>query len=371
MSDSEKSNSRLFDLDLLRAIVTVADCGSFTTAAARLHSTQSTVSQKVRRLEEMAGHRLLERGNRDVLPTDAGDTLLGYARRLLALNDELAEALSGATVALTVRIGVPDDFAAGRTTERLAAFNRRYPQVKLEVTSGMSRDLSASYDRGELDLVLLKQRRASREALACWPEKTCWVDSARNPCIDLDPLPIVTFPPRGVYRDEMIAALEAVGRRWHISFTSSSLSGLQSAIADGMGIGLLPLRAVSAGHAVLPKNAGLPAVDADLGLIERVLTNLLDNAIRHTPEGGRITVTLQAVQGEVQVSVADTGPGIPAARRDDLFHTPPALGSDRPDSGGLGLLIVHRILQLHGREIRLMESREGALFVFTLPAAAR
>ncbi len=114
MSDSEKSNSRLFDLDQLRAIVTVADCGSFTTAAARLHSTQSTVSQKVRRLEEMAGHRLLERGNRDVLPTDAGDTLLGYARRLLALNDELAEALSGATVALTVRIGVPDDFAAGR-----------------------------------------------------------------------------------------------------------------------------------------------------------------------------------------------------------------------------------------------------------------
>ena len=157
----------------------MADCGSFTTAAA-LHSTQSTVSQKVRRLEEMAGHRLLERGNRDVLPTDAGDTLLGYARRLLALNDELAEALSGATVALTVRIGVPDDFAAGRTTERLAAFNRRYPQVKLEVTSGMS-DLSASYDRGELDLVLLKQRRASREALACWPEKTCWWTAPGTP----------------------------------------------------------------------------------------------------------------------------------------------------------------------------------------------
>lgn len=114
---------------------------------------------------------------------------------------------------------------------------------------------------------------------------------------------------------------------------------------------------------------GLPAVDADLGLIERVLTNLLDNAIRHTPEGGRITLTLQAVQGEVQVSVADTGPGIPPARRDDLFHTPAAFSSQRPDSSGLGLLIVHRILQLHHREIRLMESREGALFVFTLPRA--
>jgi DNA-binding MarR family transcriptional regulator len=63
MQDSAKSNRTLFELDLLRALVMVADCGSFTTAATRLHSTQSTVSQKVRRLEELAGHRLLERGH--------------------------------------------------------------------------------------------------------------------------------------------------------------------------------------------------------------------------------------------------------------------------------------------------------------------
>ncbi|MEG2803330.1 HAMP domain-containing sensor histidine kinase [Stenotrophomonas sp.] len=117
--------------------------------------------------------------------------------------------------------------------------------------------------------------------------------------------------------------------------------------------------------------AGLPPVVADLGLIERVLTNLLDNAIRHTPEGGRIEVVLRAEGGEVQVSIADTGPGIAPERRASLFTTPPALGSARPDSGGLGLLIVHRILQLHHRQIRLLESRQGALFVFTLPAAQR
>lgn len=115
--------------------------------------------------------------------------------------------------------------------------------------------------------------------------------------------------------------------------------------------------------------AGLPPVEADLGLIERVLTNLLDNAIRHTPPGGRITVALHAVDGDVQVSVSDTGPGIPLARREQLFSTLPALGSQRPDSGGLGLLIVHRILQLHHRQIRLLDSNEGASFVFSLPAA--
>jgi signal transduction histidine kinase len=69
----------------------------------------------------------------------------------------------------------------------------------------------------------------------------------------------------------------------------------------------------------------------------------------------------------VQISVADTGPGIAPDRRDTLFTAMPALGSQRPDSGGLGLLIVHRILQLHGRDIRLLDSGDGALFVFSLP----
>lgn len=66
-----------------------------------------------------------------------------------------------------------------------------------------------------------------------------WVDSARYPSIRLDPVPLVAFPPRGLYREEMISALEGLGRRWRISFTSSSLSGIQGAVAAGMGIGLL------------------------------------------------------------------------------------------------------------------------------------
>ncbi|CAI8907537.1 MULTISPECIES: LysR substrate-binding domain-containing protein [Pseudomonas] len=270
MSVSEKSNRPLFDLDLLRAVVMVSDCGSFTTAAARLHSTQSTVSQKVRRLEEMVGHKLLERGNRDVLPTDAGQTLLGYARQMLAYNDEMLEAMSGATVAVTVRLGVPEDFAAGRTTHLLSTFNRKHPQVKLEVTSGLCRDLSASYDNGELDLILLKQRRNSREAVACWPEKLQWIDSVKNPAFDQDPVPLVTFPPRGLYRDDMIGAIERMGRRWRISFTSSSLSGLQAAVANGMGISLLPLRAVTAEHLQLTSEHGLPSIDAmEVAIIHR------------------------------------------------------------------------------------------------------
>ncbi|NPT40568.1 LysR family transcriptional regulator [Paraburkholderia sp. 1N] len=270
MKPNAKARTPLFDLDLLKAIVMVADCGTFTAASQRLHSTQSTVSQKVRRLEDMAGHKLLERGSRDVSPTDAGETLLAYARRMLALNDEMIEALSGATVGLSVRLGVPEDFVGGPTTHMLAAFNRKHPQVKLEVTSGLSRDVGTSYDRGDLDLILVKQRRNSREAVACWPEQLRWIDSAKNPSFQLDPIPIVAFPPRGLYRDDMTNAIEGLGRRWRMSFISSSLSGIQAAVADGLGISLLPARSVTADHAVLTQKSGLPSIETmDIALLHR------------------------------------------------------------------------------------------------------
>lgn len=111
----------------------------------------------------------------------------------------------------------------------------------------------------------------------------------------------------------------------------------------------------------------LPGVYADLGLIERVLTNLLDNALRHTPSGGEVCVAL-AVKGRfVTVTINDTGPGIAPELREGLFLRPFTIGGARRD-GGLGLRIVHQILQLHGVAIELLDvPDQGATFRFALP----
>ncbi len=116
----------------------------------------------------------------------------------------------------------------------------------------------------------------------------------------------------------------------------------------------------------------LPAVLADLGMIERVLTNLIDNALRHTPTGGWIRVELGFEAERVRVRVSDNGGGIPAELRTDLFERPsPLRGGYGRSSGGLGLIIVKRILTLHDSVIRLEEKEEsGAAFSFALPAAA-
>ncbi len=120
-------------------------------------------------------------------------------------------------------------------------------------------------------------------------------------------------------------------------------------------------------QAVLPRGASM--VSADLGMIERVLTNLIDNALRHTPEGGTIEVALVHGDGKVQVTVSDTGPGIAASLLENLFRRPFNQDGDRR-SGGLGLLIVRRILQLHDSQIRLLSRPgKGAVFHFELTAA--
>ncbi|MVV47745.1 sensor histidine kinase [Pseudomonas sp. PB120] len=109
------------------------------------------------------------------------------------------------------------------------------------------------------------------------------------------------------------------------------------------------------------------AVCADLGLIERVLTNLFDNALRHTPQSGAIDISLVPQGRFVEITVSDSGPGIAAELREGLFLRPFNIGGARRD-GGLGLRIVHRILQLHGREIRLVDvPGQGATFSFSLP----
>ncbi len=109
----------------------------------------------------------------------------------------------------------------------------------------------------------------------------------------------------------------------------------------------------------------LPNVHADLAMIERVLTNLIDNAIRHTPEAGVVRVELEPRADKIAVRVADSGPGIAPELRAGLFQR--ALSSREAHRGGLGLLLVQRMLQLQHSEIKLQD-REGmgAVFEFLL-----
>lgn len=115
----------------------------------------------------------------------------------------------------------------------------------------------------------------------------------------------------------------------------------------------------------------LPGVNADVSMIERVFTNLLDNALRHTPPGGEVALRLWVDGKQILVEVQDSGAGIPEQMQAQLFVRPSVLSNEnlRQERGGLGLMIVHRMLQLHRCDIRLIKNDHGACFQFSLPVA--
>jgi len=214
----------MLDLELLRSFVSVVEAGGFTRAGERVHRTQSTVSQQIKRLEEDVGQVLLHRDGKDVRPTEAGERLLSYARRLLTLAEEARDVLREPDSEGAIRLGIPEDFAAYRLAKLLGAFSRSHPGLRMDVRADQSKNLSRDLERGELDLALFKREAGAKGAIAVWPERVHWVTSKSHPVdVNASSVPLIGFPLGCLYRAGAIHALESAGRAWHMSYSSSSL----------------------------------------------------------------------------------------------------------------------------------------------------
>ena len=259
----------MLDLELLRSFVSVVDSGGFTRAGERVHRTQSTVSQQIKRLEDDIGQQLLNRTAKDVTPTEAGERLLSYARRLLALAEEARDVLARPDHAGAVKLGIPEDFAAYRLTKLLATFSRSHPTLRLDVRADQSASLKRDLERGELDLALFKRAAGEKGGIAVWPERVHWVTSKSRPIdTSLPSVPLIGFPAGCLYRARAIHALESAGHAWHMAYTSSNLSGIQAAVAAGMGLSILSEMAVQPDHRVLTAKDGFAPIDrTELALV--------------------------------------------------------------------------------------------------------
>jgi DNA-binding transcriptional LysR family regulator len=253
---------KMLDLELLRSFVSVVEAGGFTRAGERVHRTQSTVSQQIKRLEDDIGQPLLIRNGRDVTPTEAGEKLLSYARRLLSLAEEARDVVARPAQEGAVRLGIPEDFALYRLAKLLATFARAHPTLRLDIRADQSLYLKRDLDRGELDLALFKRAVGEKGGIAVWPERVHWVASKHHPRdVSAGSVPLIGFPAGCLYRSSAIHALESAGRSWHMAYTSSSLAGIQAAVAAGLGLSIMSEMAIQADHRVLTAKDGFRPVD--------------------------------------------------------------------------------------------------------------
>jgi two-component system heavy metal sensor histidine kinase CusS len=112
-------------------------------------------------------------------------------------------------------------------------------------------------------------------------------------------------------------------------------------------------------------DAVVPGVAGDL---ERLVRNLLDNAVRHSPDGGRVSIRIERAPSHVLVAISDAGPGVPADERENIFE-PFYQGRDHSDGtgAGLGLAIARQIARGHGGDVRAVPTVGGACFEVMLP----
>ena len=251
--------SSVLDLDLLRSFVSVVDAGGFTRASQRLHRTQSTVSQQIRKLEARIGEALLVRRPRGIVLTEHGERLLGYARRILSLAAEAEDMLRYASEG-AVRLGMHENFAGPIAASLLRELGRAHPRLRLDVECGLSVHLVRALERGDLDVVLALREPGSGSCVASWPRRLVWVAGAKSRSAREDPVPLVVFPQGCLYRNRAIHAIEAQGRRWRIAFTSPSREAVQAAVAYGLGVSVLPREIVQPGHRTLGPKDGFPSI---------------------------------------------------------------------------------------------------------------
>jgi DNA-binding transcriptional LysR family regulator len=246
----------MFDTELLRSFVAVAQNGGFTRAAKMLNSTQSTISAQIRRLEDEAGRPLFVRSTRSVQLTSAGEMLLGYARTILCLHEDARLRLSGAPHVGRLRVGAAEDLADAWLPEVLRCFGRQYPSVGVELEIGIGTTLFKMLETRELDLVVGGRCNGQTQGRRLWKEPLVWAFSADAEVPKV--LPLAFFPEPCPYREAALRALAGSPRRWHIACTSSSLAGVRAACMAGLAVTPLPKHAIRPGLRILGKTDKLP-----------------------------------------------------------------------------------------------------------------
>jgi len=228
-------SARNVDLDTLRTLVIAHDRGGLAQAAEHLGRTPSAISLQMKRLQEDLGVPIFRKRGRGLALTEAGETALSYARRILLLNDELLDAMQGARVAGHIRVGCPQDFASVLPSV-LSQFASLYPRMRVELHIEGNAVLLDSIDKGRLDLAVIIGHEDRTNALTIGRLDLVWIASSTFSPPPKQPLPLAMLGPQCPFRRCALQKLEAANVEFRIAANSPSLNGLWAALLGGLGV---------------------------------------------------------------------------------------------------------------------------------------
>lgn len=248
---------RNLDMTTLRSFMTVADHGGVTRAATVLNLTQSAVSMQLKRLEELLDVDLLDRSNRTIALTAAGEQLLGYARKIIQLNDEVVGRLTDDLYEGELVLGVPHDIVYPVIPRVLKMFNSVLPRVKVVLRSSSTMKLHELLTKGEVDLILTTEvsPRQGGETLAEVPLR--WAGSLDGQIWKKRPLRLA-FCNACIFRPIAMQALNDAGIEWELALDADDDRSADALISADLAVGAMLETNIPPHLIAVPQGSGLP-----------------------------------------------------------------------------------------------------------------
>lgn len=284
--------ARNLDLTALRALVAVTDAGGVTRAAGLLNLTQSAVSMQIKRLEEGLGVELFSRAQRKLTPTPEGEQLLGYARRMLELNDEALMRLTDTAFEGEIRLGVPHDIVYPEIPKILKAMAAEYPRVRVNLVSGFTSRLKEGFARGEYDVILTTEASPGEGGERLATRKLVWIGAPDGIAWQQRPLRLA-FVERCFFRPIAQAALNGAGIRWEMAVGGESEQVAEATVTADLSITARMEGALPPGTVTIDGANALP----DLGHLDICLYQA---KVQKGEVMGRLLTQLRCAYGDAQ-----------------------------------------------------------------------
>lgn len=226
---------RNLDLTALRSFVAVADTGGVTKAAGFLNLTQSAVSMQLKRLEETLDVALLDRSARAIALTGAGEQLLGYARRMLDLNDEVWFRLTARDYEGEITLGVPHDIVYPGIPQVLKRFNAEFPRMKVQLLSSYTKKLKAQFARGEVDMILTTEGGLDKGGETLARKRLVWIGAPGGTAWKSRPLRLA-YEHGCFFRAPVQNALDQAGIPWEMAVESDSTRTVEASVSADLAV---------------------------------------------------------------------------------------------------------------------------------------
>ena len=223
------------DLDTLRSLAVAHNRGGLAQAAEHLGRTPSAISLQMKRLQDDLGVTIFVKRGRRLGLTENGEVVLSYARRILALNDELLDTTQRAGISGAIRLGAPQDFASV-LPEVLAHFASLYPRMQIELLIEGNASLLEAVQSARIDLAAIIGGNGTGAGETIGHLEIGWIASAGFSPREKQPLPLAVLGPKCAFRRCAIERLEAADIAYRIAASSPSLDGLWAALRGGLGV---------------------------------------------------------------------------------------------------------------------------------------